>query len=131
MSALDDFDPDAEYEAEMERRLEDKTPQNNELERLLWIYKEDIKFLHYQIKNQGLTPDEILTKEDMVTDKAKAKLESLITAREIEARLEELRYVDYSCGEHRTYINGEHRKQTISERLKQLEAKLKLLERSK
>ena len=48
--------------------------QDEELLMVLEKYKEDIKFLHHQIRGQELTPDEILAKEDTETNKAKAAL---------------------------------------------------------
>ncbi len=45
---------------------------------ILEQYKEAIKFLHHTIKDKGLTPDEILEREDVFTNSAKSKLTKYI-----------------------------------------------------
>lgn len=64
-------------------------------------YKEDIKYLHHQIKNKGLTPDETLVKEDVLTNQAKAKIISLKSTWQAEAdraaRLDELKQIHGPC----------------------------------
>jgi hypothetical protein len=59
------------------------TPDQTELEIVLEKYKSNITSLHHRIKYQklDLTPDEILAKEDIVTNEALAAISKLTNKR--------------------------------------------------
>jgi len=55
-------------------------------------YKSDIKYLHHTIKDKDLTPDQILEREDVLTNKAKAEITALIQQRVVAGRIDEIEW---------------------------------------
>lgn len=69
------------------------SPTDDELDAIFMVlekYKENIKFLHHTIKDNDLTPDEILSKEDAYTNEANKAIQAHIDRKCMEARMAEL-----------------------------------------